>query len=249
MTDNPAKSLTPNLPIYSNARHFLRTIAGSPAALYHSMSNAIWEQRGNPQANASWTDPDTWIPQRLSGDEQALALRFWNESRHALNPRHTRGCWYLASDTSCSKPTSVARLRSPNVAKNLEKPDSTSVAEIDSYEGILTILQLVAERGPGWRSDFLPDFATYCRTFTSFHSDNAIKGALYDRLFNLIERTFVVRSGPTYEITDAGLAYLDRYTSLQPGRNLSARQPNLQRLAADLSRGGARAAGQLPPQP
>ena len=98
------------------------------------------------------------------------------------------------------------------------------MAEIDSYEGMLTILQLVAERGPGWRSEFLSEFATYCRTFTSFHSETVIKGALYDRLFNLIDRGYVARSGLTYEITDAGLSYLDQYAHLLPGRTVSSKQ-------------------------
>src|SRR5947199_9911065 len=95
MNDSDIKSLTPDLPTYSNARHFLRIMDGVPYALYRSTYNAIWEQRGNPQETASWTDPDNWIPQRLKGDEQALALRLWRESSHALNPRYLRGARYL----------------------------------------------------------------------------------------------------------------------------------------------------------
>jgi restriction system protein len=237
MTNTDITSLTPDLPIYANARHFLRIMDGVAYALYRSTYNAIWEQRGNPQETASWTDPDSWIPQRLQDDEQALATRIWHESQHALNPRYMRGCWYLAArhqllaaqDNGVLRVTEHGRLF-------LDQPDGQVVAEIDSYEGILTILQLVAERGPGWRSGFLPEYATYCRTFTSFHSETVIKGALYDRLFNLIDRAYVARSGLTYEITDAGLAYLDRYASLLPGRTVSSKQPDLHRLATQLSR-------------
>jgi hypothetical protein len=59
---------------------------------------------------------------------------------------------------------------------------------------------------------------------------------LYDRFFNLIDRSYVARSGLTYEITDAGLAYLDQYAPLLPGRTVSSKQPDLHRLAAELSR-------------
>jgi restriction system protein len=239
MSDNETKSLTPNLPIYANARHFLflRILAGVPYALYRSTYNAIWEQRGNPQETASWTDPDSWIPQRLHGDEQALATRIWQESQHALNPRYMRGAWYLSSRHCLLAAHDTGVLQVTERGKQfLDKPDSQVTAEIDGHEGILTILQLVAERGPGWRSDFLPDFATYCRTFTSFHSETVIKGALYDRLFNLIDRGYVARSGLTYEVTDAGLVHLDRYAPLLPGRTVSRKQPNLHRLAAELSR-------------
>jgi restriction system protein len=237
MNDAAIKSLTPDLPIYSNARHFLRVMDGVPYALYRSMYNDIWEQRGNPQATASWTDPDSWIPQRLTGDEQALAMRLWNESNHALNPRHLRGSWYLTSKHQLLAVQDNGHLHiTARGQQFLDQPAGQVVAEIDSYEGILTILQLVAERGPGWRSDFLPDYATYCRTLTSFHSETVIKSALYDRLFNLIDRGYVVRSGLTYEITDAGLAYLDRYAHLLPGRTVSSKQSDLHRLAAELSR-------------
>jgi hypothetical protein len=97
MNDAAIKSLTPDLPIYSNARYFLQIMDGVPIALYRSMYSDIWGQRDNPQATASWTDPDSWIPQRLSGEEQALAMRFWRESNHTLNPRYLRGSWYLAT--------------------------------------------------------------------------------------------------------------------------------------------------------
>lgn len=237
MSDAAIRSITPNLPVYSNARHFLRVLDGVPYPLYRSMYNDIWEQRGNPQANTSWTDPDSWIPQRLSGEEQALAMRLWRESSQTLNPRHLRGSWYLTTKHQLLETQERGLLAvTPRGQQFLDQQDGQVVAEIDSYEGILTILQLVADRGPGWRSDFLPDFAAYCQTFTNFHSETVIKGAQYERMNNLIDRGYVTRSGLTYEITDAGLAYLNTYAALLPGRNISSKQPNLQRLAAELSR-------------
>jgi restriction system protein len=110
------------------------------------------------------------------------------------------------------------------------------VAEIDRDEGVLTILQLVAERGPGKRSDFLPDYLAYCRAFTSNRSETVIKGSLYDRLVNLVDRGYVIRRGQTYEIADAGLSYLDTYAHLVPGRTIGSKQSELRRLATDMSR-------------
>ena len=237
MTNTELKSLTPHLPLYPSARHFLRIMEGVPSALYRSTANALWEQRGNPQANASWAEPDSWIPQRLNGDEQALATRIWNESHHTINPRHTRGSWYFANRHTLLATEVDSTLHITERGQRfLAEPAGPTIAEIDSYEGILTILQLVAERGPGSRSDFLPDYATYSRTFTSFHSDQVIKGALYDRLVNLIDRGYVARSSLTYEITDAGLSHLARYAQLMPGRVSSTKQSELHRLAAELSR-------------
>jgi len=110
------------------------------------------------------------------------------------------------------------------------------VASIDSYEGVLTILRLVGERGPGKRSEFLPGFAAFCQTYTNYRSDSPIKGALYDRLINLIDRGYVNRSGQIYEVTDAGLAYLDQYANLIPGKPevKSGKPSKLRRLAKDI---------------
>jgi hypothetical protein len=105
MINTDITSLTPDLPIYANARHFLRILDGVPYALYCSTYNAIWEQRGNPQEQASWTEPDSWIPQRLQGDKQVLATRIWHESQHALNPRYLRGCWPRRRTSLVRSPT------------------------------------------------------------------------------------------------------------------------------------------------
>ena len=136
MNNSDIKSVTPDLPIYSNARHFLRVMDGVSYALYRSMYNDIWEQRGNPQAIASWTDPDSWIPQRLSGDEQVLALRFWHESNHALNPRYLRGSWYLTAKHQLLGSQEKGLLAVTDRGRQfLDQLDGQVVAEIDSYKG------------------------------------------------------------------------------------------------------------------
>lgn len=202
--------------------------------MYRSTYNAIWEQRGNPQETVDWTDPEQWIPERLEGDEKMLALRIWRESKQQLNPRYLRGSWYLCTKHELLERDIEDVLHVTERGKHfLEKSESRIVAEIDSYEGILTILRSVAERGPGWRSEFLPDFTAFCRTFTNYRSDNPIKGALYDRLVNLIDRGLVIRRGLTYEVTDVGLAHLEKYADLIPGHSTQAagKQADLRKLA------------------
>ena len=75
MTENEARSLTPGLPVYRKAWHFLRIMDGVPYPLYRSTYNALWEQRGGRTEQVDWTGPDAWISDRLQGDEQALAFR------------------------------------------------------------------------------------------------------------------------------------------------------------------------------
>jgi restriction system protein len=226
MEENEIRSPTPNLKTHSNARHFLRIMDGVPYTLYRATYNAIWEQRGSPQDQVNWTDPDKWIAERLSGECQALARRIWTESNHELNPRYQRGHWYLTTKHGLLDRDERDVLRITERGRQfLAEPEGTVVAEIDSYEGMLTILRLVAERGSGRRSDFLPAYTAYCRTRTSYRSDAVIKGSLYDRLTNLIARGYVVRRAQRYEVTDAGLVYLETYDHLIPGRIAWAEQP------------------------
>lgn len=236
MDNSDVRSPTPGLPIYPNARHFLRLLDGVPYALYRRTYLQIVEQGGNPQAQADWAEPDVWIAERLHGDEQKLALHVWHESSRELNPRYMRGPYYLAlrHNLLAKDPHDVLRL-SERGRQFLAEPDGQVVAEVDTYEGLLTILRLVAERGPGRRSDFLPDYETYCRTYTSYRSETVIKHSLYDRMANLIDRGYVVRRGQNYQITEAGLAYLERYAQLVPGQSAGSKQSELHKLAAELS--------------
>lgn len=233
------RSLTPGLPEYQVARHFLRIMDGVPYAQYRSTYNAIWDQRGNPQETVNWANPDQWIPERLTGDEQALALRIWHESSGQLNPRYLRGAWYLTNRHDLLGRDHHDILHVTERGQQFtDEPNSPIVAQIDQYEGILTILRLVAERGPGRRSTFLPDFSAFCRDYTSYQSQNPIKGAMYDRLVNLIARGFVSRSGQTYEITDEGLAYLETYAQMVSGQipGITGKQSELRRLAKEMRR-------------
>lgn len=163
MSKDEIHSLTPDLPEYHSTRHFLRILDRVPYTLYRSMYNSIWEQRGNPKKTVEWIDPETWIPERLRDEEAILAQRMWQESHQELNPRYTRGHWYLAtkhrlierdeSDLLCITDRGQAFL---------EQESGEVTSKIDSHEGILIILRLVAERGPGRRSEFLPDFTIFC---------------------------------------------------------------------------------------
>jgi restriction system protein len=194
------------------------------------------DQRGNPQGQRDWTDPDIWIAERLDGDQRMFALRIWRESNQELNPRYLRGPWYMTTKHDLLIEGDEGILQVTERGKRfLEHPEGLIVAEIDSYEGILTILQIVAEKGPGKRSDLLPGFVTFCQAHTSYNSETVMKMALYDRLVNLIARGYVLRRSQAYEVTDAGLAYLERYAQLLPGRKAGDKHSNLHRLMKSIN--------------
>lgn len=231
------RSPTPLLPTHAAVRQFLTLLDGVPHAAYQSMANTIWDQRGNPQAQVDWSNPDAWIPERLTGAERDLALHLWHASQRTLNPRYTRGCWYFVTkhDLLRREPGDVLHTTERG-RRFLEEPDGALVAELDTYEGILVVLHLVATQGAARRNTLLPGYSEYSRMHTTFQSDNVIKSSLYDRLRNLIDRGLVASRGNSYEITEAGLQYLERNADLAPTQVPTiSRVPEILRLARTLS--------------
>lgn len=237
MSQEISRSLTSHLPTYPIARHFLRIMDGVAYSLYRSTYNAIIDQRGSPKDQVDWTKPDEWIAARLTGDEQSLAWRLWQESNREYNPRYLRGPWYLTTKHNLLAHEGDRLYITERGQQFLIDLEGPIVAEMDGYEGLLTLLKVVAEHSPGKRSDFLSAYADFCRTHTKYQSDTPIKHSLYERLVNLIDRGYVARSGQTYEITDSGLAYLDMYAGLVPGgaEGSGSKQSNLRKLAKEMS--------------
>ena len=140
IAEDDTRALTPHLPGYVRARHLLRILDGVPYDLYRSMYNVIRDQRGSPQNQMDWTDPDTWIAERLTGEEQSLAQRIWTESRHELNPGYLRGTWYLTTKHDLLVQDSRVVLYMTERGRSFLKDEGGQVvAEIDRYEGVLTI--------------------------------------------------------------------------------------------------------------
>ncbi|MFN8469195.1 MAG: Mrr restriction system protein [Caldilineaceae bacterium] len=232
------RSPTPLFPTYSNVRHFLRIFDGVPSDAYQAMAAAIWDQRGNPQEQVDWSSPDEWIGQRLHGDDRTLAQRIWQDSQKQLNPRYTRGCWYFVMKHSLLARSRDGILHISERGRTfLDQPGGKLEAEIDEYEGVLVVLQLVAEQGLARRSALLPAYGEYSRSQTTFQSENVLKTSLYDRLRNLIDRNLVVARGNSYEVTEAGLAHLERYAAPLSGQAKPAanKSPDLFRSALALT--------------
>jgi restriction system protein len=226
--DAEHRSLTPHFPLYSKARHFLRILNGASVALFRSMNSSIQGQRGTPQETVNWVDPTKRIPERLSGGEQKLAWRVWNESKQGLNPRYLHGSWLFTQrhNLLCVKDDVMCMTeRGDQFLANVSGP---VVAEIDEYETVIFILRQVADRGMSRRGELLPAYQEYCQGHTTYEAEAVIKQALYDRLVNLLERVYIVRSESTYQITDSGLAYLETGAS---GGKEDDERAELRRLA------------------
>lgn len=217
MTDSPNPRIV-HYPLYSGVRSFLRVANGEPRHLFFSMRAKLWEHRGTLQATRDWSNPAEWIPQLLSGAEQVLAQRCWDESGGKLNPRHISEIWLLCSHRGLLNTNEHDVLhvtdRGYDFLNNLL---GETVQEIDYSEGLLHVLKIVAENGPGKSADLLPQFFDFLMKYSTLRSQRVIETVWRYRTRNLIERGLVTRSGITYEITDKGLAYLEQVADLLEG--------------------------------
>ena len=78
MDEKIYKVRTPWFRPYSEVRALLRILQFVPRKSVKNMVAAIEKQMGTPQNPVDWSDPDTWIPERLQGEEAQLAQRIWN---------------------------------------------------------------------------------------------------------------------------------------------------------------------------
>lgn len=88
MSEKIYKVRTPWFRPYSEVRSLLRILPGVPRKSVKNMIAAIEKQTGTPQNPVDWSDPETWIIERLQGDDAQLAQRIWSGSNHTVNPRY-----------------------------------------------------------------------------------------------------------------------------------------------------------------
>jgi len=203
------RQLTPGLPTLETGQRFLQVIDGVPVSHYKSMEKAIYEHVQNPQNPVNWKDPEAWIPQRLSGENRELALRIWRESSHLVNPR------YAFEPMSLCKIHELFSIRD-GVMRITERGagfvanDEAVLKSIDEYEGLLLILREIALKGPGKRKHLMEAFIAFCHDHTTMRANSSIDMAHACDFKNLVQRKLIEKNGLTYQITNAGLTYLQR---------------------------------------
>lgn len=224
----------PHYPTNQQVQYFVRLMHGQSQRVFYAMRDHIHANVGTPQETQDWTQPDEWIPTILSGDEQALAFHIWHASDGYVNPRHLTGVWLLSSRYQLLEADAYDVLHITEAGQDfVDYPLGQTVRHVDYVEGVLNLLLIVSELGPGKRSDFLPQYAGFFERYSNTHSPRALKGAWYGRIRNLHARGLVSRSGMIYEVTQIGLAYLEQAGDLlgQSGREpITAPQTEIRRL-------------------
>lgn len=204
----------PLFPTYREVRQLLKVWAGRPKRQITGLQATLRELSGTPQNTIEWTDPDTWIPQRLSGDDQDLAGAIWTRSKKTVNPRHTYGHWLLSQRYALVEEGPGGKLALTDRGRDfIEHEGGEAEAFLDEQEGLTKLLTLVADRASTRPVDILEDWSEYLRRVSSFGKPSTFRNTLYRRLSNLLDRGLLDRKSGTYSVTEAGLAYLARVST------------------------------------
>ncbi len=127
----------PHFPVYSELRHLLRVWPGRPKKQVTGLHATVLELRGTRKSSVDWTDPSTWISQRLDGSDRELAQEIWDRSKGEVNPRHIYGHWLLAQRYGLLREDGDGLLQITEDGRNfLETLGGEVEALVDEAEGL-----------------------------------------------------------------------------------------------------------------
>ena len=202
----------PYFPLYPEVRYLLRVWPGRLRKQVTGLHSTLLELRGTPQKPVDWTDPATWIPQRLAGEGLHLAQAIWDQSGGAVNPRFTYGSWQLAKHYDLLRADGEEVLELTKAGQDfLEHPGGETEAGVDEGEGLVKLLSILANNGPIWPGGLVKEWGEHlARCFSPFRSRSTIRNTMDYRLKNLLDRGLVERKRFAYSATPKGLAYLKK---------------------------------------
>ena len=210
MKEPQHKVRTPLFPSYSWVKAAIRAFQGVPKPNVTHMIQSIWQQTGTPQNPVDWSEPNKWIPERLKGNDAALARKLWEESGQLVNPRHIYGCYLFINGFDLLVPDAegIYRLTDRGASFLSDRPDT--VQALDDAEGLLKLLSILATKTQAKRGDLLPEWSEFLQEHSKYATPGTFADTLSRRLGNLVERELVEREGNRYTITEQGLRYVER---------------------------------------
>ena len=199
--DDSRRVRIPSFPVYAEVRHLLRIWPGRPKSHITGLHSVLAQLRGTPKNPVNWTEPDTWIPAKLRGDNRALAHAIWSESGGAVNPRHTMGHWRLVQVYELLVEGADRRLLSTDRGRDfIDHELGEAESFLDRHEGIIELLAIVANSGPAPIRELVEPWSEYLARHSNFRSDSTIKDTLRRRLNNLLNRNLVTRERAMYAV-------------------------------------------------
>ena len=209
--------LCPWLPTFSQLRGYLTAVDGVPVKNLESLESTIVRLRGTPQEPVSWESPETWIEERLKGDDQALARQFWTRSGHKANPRYLRGPGIVAERYELIEEDDGQNWTVTAAGKELlESEFGATERGIDLQEGMAELMKVVQVKPNSRRGDLLPAWRDFVVGHSNVRQESVVKHFLYNRLKNLLDRKLIERDGQRYKLTRRGDDYLGSLASGLP---------------------------------
>ena len=210
-TSNQLFVRTPLFPIYREVLELLRVWPGRRRKQITALQSSIGGLRGTPQNTVDWTDPDAWIPERLSGDDRDLASAIWLSSGKSVNPRHTYGHWLLCRRYRLVEEQRDGKLYLTDRGREfLHDEGGATEAFLDTREGVAKLLAMVAELGPTRAGGLLTEWSEYLTRYSRFGTRSTFRDTMRRRLNNLLDRCLITREGAMYSVTDSGIEHLKR---------------------------------------
>lgn len=194
-------------PLYSNVRQLLNILNGVKGKLVHNLSKTIWSQTGTPQNPLDWSDPDTWIDERLSGAEAELAKRIWNESSHSINPRYFDEAYGFIKSYGLFENDNTGVNQLSKRGEAFLSNDVNLIREIDLNEGLVQILSILSTKTKAKIKEIMSEWEEFLGKHTKLKAYSSSYYTLRHRLLNLVERSLISQEGNTYFISQQGLDY------------------------------------------
>jgi restriction system protein len=213
MNENRSGVSNVRIPTYSEVAQLLRIWEGLPRPVISGMIKTIADQTGTIRKPVDWSDPDSWIGSRLSGEFGDLALRIWQESGNRINPRYVYDAYLFIISKGLLDINIFGEYQLTALGLAFKEDDEKTLADLDQSEGLLHLLLIMAGMDAAKRSDLIPAWRDYLREYSRFTTSASVKESLRSRLLNLLEREFVSREGVRYVITKRGVDYAARFTS------------------------------------
>ena len=200
----------PLFPVYREVRHLLRVWPGRSKAEITGLHSALAKLTGTPQNPVDWTDPDSWIRERLKGDDaRKLAHATWTASRGEVNPRYTGGHWLLSQKYELLVDGPGGGLVLTERGRDfLNHRLGEAESFLDMQEGLVELLTIVADNGPAHVRGFEKAWTEYLKRHSRFRAPSSVRDTLRRRLNNLLDRGLIERESAKYTVTDDGLSYL-----------------------------------------
>ena len=208
--DNERRVRVPWFPTYREVRGLLGVWPGHSKADITKLHSTIMQLTGTPDDQVDWSDPDVWIPERLSGDHRKLAHAIWTGSDKIANPRYTAGSWSLVRHYALIVEDSDGNLQLTDRGRDFIKHRlGEAESFLDMQEGLVELLTIVADSGPAQVRGLVDAWTELLRRHSRFRAHSSVRDTLRRRLNNLLDRGLIEREQAKYTVTDDGLSYLE----------------------------------------